>query len=148
MSFPSFFQNQISLCGDSFHRISKLILPEKKTYSIVIGNQVYKLSPEETLLLSNSAFESNSSHEQPLIVDASCNYQRSNFIPQLKKSMDSLLSLFHDQIQIEISFQEKEAFAFLGKEFKNRSLQQVCNLVFPGQNQFFSLTSDRFCNIL
>jgi hypothetical protein len=52
--------------------------------------------------------------------------------------MKSLLSLFQDQIQIEISFQEKEGSALLGKVLKNLSLQKVCDLQSPEQNQFFS----------
>jgi hypothetical protein len=147
MTVPSLFQSQIFLTGEYFHRNSKLKPPEKRTYSIIIENQIYELSPEETLLLSNSAFQSNSTHGQPFIIQIPSSHVLRSFPAQLKKSIKSLLSLVKNQIQIEISFQEKEAFTFLGKELDNRSLQQVCRLVSPSQNQFFCLSSERFREI-
>jgi hypothetical protein len=142
-----FFQNQILLNGENFHRISKLTSPEKKIYSILIQNQTYHLSPEETLLLSNSAFQSNSFHGKPFVINVPSNKRSETFFIQLKSSMNSLLSLFQDQVQIEISFQDKESFDFLGRELENRSLLQVCNFVTPTQSQMFFLNSERFRDI-
>jgi hypothetical protein len=59
----------------------------------------------------------------------------------------SLLSLFEDADQIEINYQNQNAFLFLANQLDNSFLETTCLNVAASSPQFFVFTSERFLNI-
>jgi hypothetical protein len=135
---------QVSLVGKAFHRLSKFNHQNQTLYQIHFMNYHAKLTPEQTILLSLSAYKYNRKNGLPFEISK---HQNGFFNQQIRESLRSLVKLFKNTEQVEINSQNKSAFLYLADQLDNKSLQKICSKVYPNSPQKFFLSSKRFSNI-
>jgi hypothetical protein len=131
------------LTKSDFHKMKYLIKEKDKTYQILICTKTFFLSPEQTLLLSNSAFQFISKTRQPFVISLPEFTNETDFI----FSFSQLLSLFENKEEIEINFNNRLIFQHLSTILENKSLESFCQSFPISQCQHFFLTSKRFHDI-